>query len=114
MRHVRSSRRIKARPVFDDLSIYALRPAADGIVTGAAYPKEIPFGFLPGSNFFVVHALTLGLRTAARQRPGQRGGSGFGTRNLPERLDVRRSTALRSSAAERADDMKVKKRTKQR
>jgi len=68
MRHTRLSRRIKAGPVCDHLSINALRPAADGIVKGAPSVKEILFGVFPGSNFFVVHAFTLSLRTAARQR----------------------------------------------
>ena len=56
MRHVRFSRWIKARPVFDDFSIYALRPAGDGIVKSAPNRKEIPLGGFPGSNVFVVHA----------------------------------------------------------
>ena len=67
MRHVRFSRRIKARPVFDDLPIHALRPAGDGIVKHAPSVKEIPLGVFPGSNFFVVHAFTLSPGTATRQ-----------------------------------------------
>jgi hypothetical protein len=61
----------KARPICDHLSVYALRPAADGIVKGATGVKEILFGLFPGSNVFVVHAFTLSPRTAARQGAGQ-------------------------------------------
>jgi hypothetical protein len=69
MRHERLSCWIETGPVFDNLSIYALRPAADGIVKGAPSVKGIPFGILPDSNVFVVHAFTLNPGTASRQGP---------------------------------------------
>src|ERR1700677_2942147 len=59
----------KARRICDHLSVYALRPAADGVVKGAPGVKEILFGFFPASNVFVVHAFTPSPRTVARQAP---------------------------------------------
>jgi len=58
------SLRIKAGPVIDDLSIYSLRPAADGIVKGTPICKEISLGISPGCNSFVSHVFTYRPRTA--------------------------------------------------